>query len=177
MRVLFNLWFCFFGFLLLGQEKKAGPIINDFGEVWEIPNPDFKTDTSQTYKAVFDIMNSPDDPTVLNSSLETAARFLNMHTQAGIPTNQLRVALVVHNKASKDLLLSQHYETRYGCANPNEPMIKQLLQADVDIVFCGQSSYSRNFPIDQCIDGVQLGLSAMTALIHYQNLDYRFIKF
>ena len=162
---------------ICAQSKEAGPVIKEYGKVWKIKNPDFITDTSKVYKVVFDIMNSPADHSNINTSIETAARFLNMHAQAGVPKEQLKVVLVVHNKASKDIITNAAYLERYGTKNPNAKMVESLINAGVEIVFCGQSSLSRNFPIEITIDGVQLALSAMTALIQLQNEGYQLIKF
>ena len=159
------------------QEKKAGPIISDFGKVHTIDNADFKVDVSKEYKVVFDIMNTPDAISDLNRSIETAARFLNMHAQAGVPVENLKVALVVHNKASKDIITNAAYQERYGIDNPNQELIQSIIAAGGEVVFCGQSSVSRGFPKEDLIDGVQLALSAMTALITFQDNNYRFIKF
>lgn len=159
------------------QEKKAGPIITEFGKVWEIHNPEFEVDPSKEYKAVFDIMNSPLDSTKLNATMETAARFLNMHAQSGVPLSNLKFVLVVHNKASKDIITNEAYYKRYGIKNPNYDLIKALMNAGGQIIFCGQSSISRGFPKEELIEGVQMSLSAMTALIHFQDEDYRLIKF
>ncbi|NKI32435.1 DsrE family protein [Croceivirga thetidis] len=164
-------------FALISQEKKTGPIITDYGPVWTIENTDFETPIEAEYKVVFDIMNSPEDVSKRNASIETAARFLNMHAQAGVSIQNLKVALVVHNKASKDLLSKKAYFERYNIENPNADMIAQLMDANVQFIFCGQSSASRNIPIKETIPGVQLGLSAMTALIQLQNEGYRLIKF
>jgi intracellular sulfur oxidation DsrE/DsrF family protein len=162
---------------LQAQDKKAGPIIKDFGKVWAIDSPDYKTPTGIEYKVVFDIMNSPEDLSQLNASIETAARFLNMHGQSGVAKEDMKVALVVHNKASKDIITNAAYQKRYGVDNPNEAMVQELMDAGVEFIFCGQSSLSRNFPIEETIEGVQLSLSAMTALIQLQNEGYRLIKF
>jgi len=159
------------------QDKQTGPIITDFGKVWGIDSPDFKTPTQMEYKVVFDIMNSPEDLSQLNASIETAARFLNMHAQSGVPKERMKVALVVHNKASKDIITNKAYQKRYGVDNPNASMVQQLMDAGVEFIFCGQSSLSRNFPREETIEGVQLSLSAMTALIQLQNDGYRLIKF
>ncbi len=159
------------------QEKKAGPVISDFGKVYAIDNADFKVDINKEYKVVFDIMKSPEANTELNRSIETAARFLNMHAQAGVPVENLKVALVVHNKASKDIITNAAYQKRYGINNPNQELIKSIIEAGGEIVFCGQSSVSRDFPKEDLIEGVQLALSAMTALIQFQDNKYRFIKF
>lgn len=159
------------------QEKKAGPIINDFGKVWKIDNPDYEIQLGTEFKVVFDIMNSPEDRSQLNASIETAARFLNMHAQSGVPKKNLKVALVVHNKASKDIITNDAYQKRFGMDNPNAKMVSQLMDAGVEFIFCGQSSLSRNLPIDETIEGVQLSLSAMTALVQLQNEGYRLVKF
>ena len=166
-----------FPFTLAAQDKSQGPIITNYGAVWAIENPDFKVDTTKTYKAVFDIMNSPESHDAVNASIETAARFLNMHGQSGVPAEQLKVALVVHNKASKDVITDEAYQKRYGTKNPNSELIKALQEAGGEIIFCGQSSASRGFPRDELIDGVQLSLSAMTALIQLQDENFRLIKF
>ena len=162
---------------LYAQEKSSGPVITEYGEVFAIDNADFEIDINNEYKAVFDIMNSPDSHSELNKSIETAARFLNMHVQSGVPAKQLKVALVVHNAASKDIITNAAYTAKYGVDNPNEKLIKALLEANAEIIFCGQSSKARGFPKEELIDGVHLSLSAMTALISLQDQGYRLIKF
>jgi len=157
--------------------KKSGPIITNFREVWEISEPDYKIDRNLELKAVFDIMNSPENHDTLNAIIETAARFLNMHAQSGVPVDQLKIALVVNNKASKDIITNEAYQKRYGTNNPNYDLVQALLDAGGQIIFCGQSSLSRGFPREELINGVQLSLSAMTALIQLQHEDYRLIKF
>ncbi|MGB5378835.1 DsrE family protein [Muriicola sp.] len=179
LNPFFTSFLCLFLCSSIGtaQIKAAGPVIKDYGAVWSIENPDYKTSLDSPLKVVFDIMNSPDSPDSLNASIETAARFLNMHAQAGVPIENLKVKLVVHNKASKDICTSAAYQRRYGMINPNEQLVKDLLNSGAEIIFCGQSSLSRGFPISETIDGVQLGLSAMTALIQLQNQGYQLIKF
>lgn len=178
-HLFFNFLFCLlYGFTSLhSQTKESGPVITGYGEVWTIKNPDFKTYPTKEYKVVFDIMNSSESYDQLNISIETAARFLNMHAQSGVPLANLKVALVVHNNASKDLLKNSEYKSRYGTDNPNEELINKLLNTGVEIVFCGQSSLSRNIPISETIDGVELALSAMTALIQLQDDGFQLIKF
>lgn len=162
---------------VLGQEKMAGPIIENYGKVWAIDSQDYTITPDTEFKVVFDIMNSPKDESQLNASIETAARFLNMHAQNGVSIEQMKVALVVHNKASKDIITNAAYQKRFGIDNPNSEMISLLMDVGVEFIFCGQSSRSRNIPKEDTIEGVQLSLSAMTALIQLQNSGYRLIKF
>ncbi|MGD1945160.1 MAG: DsrE family protein [Croceivirga sp.] len=179
MKINYRLFLLFAGITHLGfsQDKSAGPIISDYGKVWAIDNPDYKITPNSEFKVVFDIVNSPEGLSQLNTSIETAARFLNMHAQSGVTLDRMNVALVVHGKASKDLLTHEAYKKRYGVENPNADMISQLMDAGVEFMLCGQSSFSRNLPIEETISGVQLSLSAMTALIQLQNQGFRLIKF
>ena len=166
-----------FGMDAFAQTKESGPIIEDYGKVWKIDSPDFKVDINKEYKVVFDIMNSPESYDEVNSSIETAARFLNMHAQSGVPAENLKVALVVHNKASKDIITNEAYQTRFQEPNPNTELIQALIDSGAQVIFCGQSSLSRNFPREELLDGVQFSLSAMTALIQLQDEGYQLIKF
>ncbi|PCJ94884.1 MAG: hypothetical protein COA50_10910 [Flavobacteriaceae bacterium] len=178
-----QLAFLFFIAILLttkymqSQTKETGPIIMNYGAVYKVENTDYKINTNKDLKAVFDIMNSPEDNEKRNASIETAARFLNMHAQEHIPANKLHAILVVHSKASKDIITNKAYKKRYGKDNPNEDMIKTLLKAGVQVILCGQSAGSRNIAKEDLIPGVQLSLSAMTALIQLQNEGYSLIKF
>ena len=171
---LLFLVFCTFG---LAQTKKAGPIIDTYGAVYTVENLDLEVPTDKMYRAVFEIARTPKEHDKINPSIETAARFLNMHAQNCVPLKQLKFALVVHGSASKDISSDETYLKRYGTTNPNRPLIEELIKAGGTIVLCGQSSSARKLPKEKLIEGVQLSLSAMTALIHFQDKDYRLIKF
>ena len=122
-------------------------------------------------------MNGQEDKSQRNFYFESVARFLNMHAQAGVPPEQLHAVLVVHNVASADLLTDEFYRERFGQDNPNGAMLRALMDAGVEVILCGQSSLSRNIPIEHTVPGVKLALSAMTALIQYQDQGYRLIKY
>lgn len=162
---------------LYSQVKSSGPVITDFGKVWDIDKPDYPTDTTLVFKAVFDIMNSPEAPDQLNPWIETVARYLNMHAQSGVPVDQIKAVIVVHNKASKDIMLPEAYRLKYGVDNPNYQLLKELHNAGVQMIFCGQSSLSRDIPKEIVMPEVRFALSAMTALIQLQNSGYNLIKF
>lgn len=165
------------GFTGLAQQENTGPVIQGYGAVWDIPQQSYPTDTTKTFRVVFDVMQSPEDKTAVNPWMETAARFLNMHARGGVPPEALKVALVVHNQASTDLLDDPFYQDLFGVSNPNAPLLKELMDFGADVIFCGQSSHAREVPIEQTLPGVRLSLSAMTALIQLQDSGYRLIKF
>ncbi|GMN13978.1 DsrE family protein [Altererythrobacter sp. MTPC7] len=100
-----------------------------------------------------------------NRTLIAAARFLNMHAAAGVPRENMALAVVVHGQAAQDLLTAEAYASRFdGAANPNAPLIAALVGEGVRIILCGQSA--AGLGLDETADllpGVEVALSAMTA--------------
>ncbi len=157
--------------------RQTGPVIQDFGPVFSVENPDFLTDTNQVYRVIFDIHDTPDDPSKVNPMLNTLARFLNMHAQAGVPLKNLKVAGVFHNKATHDILNDEGYTAKYGVKNPNLPLLDALDEAGAALYICGQSIGARGVDRSQIAEEVEVALSAMTVLLAYQSRGYQLIKF
>ncbi|WP_036385207.1 DsrE family protein [Muricauda sp. MAR_2010_75] len=166
----------FFSLFALSQEKKAGPIIEKYGEVFTVDAPDFKTNVNEEFKVVFDVAIGPESHEEINKRIETAARFLNMHAQNGVPASQLKAALIIHGTATTNIMNNEAHEKRFGVPNPNADLLQSLMDNGVEIILCGQSSKSRNVPKEDLISGEKIALSAMTALIQLQNDGYRLIK-
>ncbi|MDY8135485.1 DsrE family protein [Aquimarina sp. 2201CG5-10] len=162
----------------LGQSKPIpGKIISEYGKTYQVQAPDFKTDIHSDLKAVFDIGRSFNDSTKVNPLINTAARYLNMHTESGVPFKNLKVALVIHGSAAFDILNNQMYKKKYGIDNPNAPLIKALSEKGVQIILCGQTAAYRKIIKKDVLPEIQFALSAMTALVQLQNNNYRLINF
>jgi len=159
------------------QDRVEGKIIKDFGETFAIDNQDVKTDTSADLKVIFDVSKSSEDKSVINKYIETAARFLNMHANEGMSNDQLHVAMTIHGGAWQDVMNNEAYKAKYGIDNPNAKLIDQLNEAGVDIIICGQTASFRDMKKEHINPNVKMALSAMTALLQYQEQGYKFIKF
>lgn len=160
----------------LGTPGK-GPVIQQFGPVFDIPSPDLKTPLDATYRVVFDVASAADAPDAVNPRMEGVARFLNMHARAGVPRERMQLALVLHGAAGKDALDNDAYRKRFGVDNPNVPLLKALGDAGVQVYLCGQTAMSRGLPRAELTPPVQMALSAMTALVVLQEQGYRLIAF
>lgn len=154
------------------SQTRAGPVIEEFGAVFEIPSPDFPTPLDLTYRVVFDVSQAPSRNDVLNPYLNSVARFLNMHAQAGVPVENMHVAVVLHGAAAKAVLRDDAYRARFQADNPNRELLQALHRAGVRLVVCGQSAASRDFPRAEFLPGVELALSAMTAMVVLQSEGY-----
>jgi len=162
-------------FQLTAQENQR--IIKDFGETFSVENPDIKTDMNANHKIIFDVTQSSEDKSITNKYIETAARFLNMHAKTGLKSEQLHVAMTIHGGAWQDILTNEAYKEKFGVNNPNFELINQLTEAGVDIIICGQTAGARGLNKTNVNTNVKFALSAMTALLQYQNNGYRFMKF
>ncbi len=156
---------------------QSGIVIPEYGKTYQVDNPDFKTDTNNDLKVVFDIGRTFNDSTKVNPLINTAARFLNMHVDAGVSIDQLKVALVIHGAAAYDILNNEAYAIQYGIDNPNTGLMDELTKNGVEIILCGQTAAYRNITKEKTLPKIQFALSAMTALVQLQNKNYRLINF
>lgn len=159
------------------KEINKERIIEGYGTTYDVVNPNFETITAQDYKVVFDIGRQFEKPDKVNPLFNTAARYLNMHAKAGVPKDNMKVALVVHGSAALDLLNNAEYQKKYKTKNPNLPLLSELNKAGVEIILCGQTAAHRNIKKETIHPDVKIALSAMTALVTLQNLEYRLINF
>lgn len=153
---------------LTGQAREFGPVIHSAGPVFDVPNPDIETPESMQYRIAWEMVDPAPSPDQLNVHLVTAARFLNMHARAGVPVENLHLALVVHGQAGKAMLDDIGYREKEGVDNPNKELIRELHDAGVRIILCGQTAAARDLPRDRLLPEVEVALSAMTALLVLQ---------
>lgn len=158
-------------------QRRTGPVIHSAGGVFPVQDPDFETPLDHTYRLAFEVAEAAPSPDQMSVGLNTVARFLNMHVAAGVPLDRLQVAVVVHGPAGKDLLDNGAYRERLAVDNPNDALVKELSQAGVRIILCGQTAASRGLPRDRLLEPVEVALSAMTALAVLQDQGYRLNPF
>lgn len=141
---------------------QPGTVVASFGRTFDVPEATLRPPTSQPLSVRFDVKDGA-EPGALNVGFDTVARFLNMHARAGVPTERLKAALVVHGTAGKDLLTNDEYRRRFQQDNPNLTLLDELKAAGVRIYLCGQTSVGRNLPRAHVSPAAEIALSAMTA--------------
>jgi intracellular sulfur oxidation DsrE/DsrF family protein len=154
----------------------VGPVITSGGGVYPVANADFTIPSDVALRARFDVAESPARRDSVNPGLNSAARFLNMHAQAGIPRERVQVAVVVHGAASRDVLSDAAYRKRFGAANPNQRLLEELAGAGAQIVLCGQTAAHRGIDRGELAKPVRLALSAMTAHVVLQDQGYQLVR-
>ncbi len=142
-----------------------GPLVTGYGPNAEVADARIGADTQ--LKVAFDLAAAAERGEI-NRGLESAARFLNMHARAGVPAENISVAVVVHGGAAMDLV----NDARYGSENANAGLVAALIGAGVSIELCGQTAQFRDITADDLLPGVQMSLSAMTSHALLQQQGY-----
>ena len=153
----------------------AKNLIEGYGTFKPVENTTFAT--PKKLKAVFDVYTSSDDSTKLNRGINTVARYLNMHFDAGVKKKNLKAAIVLHGKAGKDILNNKAYNKRLLSNNPNAELLKKLHTAGVQVIVCGQTVEFSEYKRNEILPFVDVSLSAITALVSLQKQGYQLITF
>lgn len=112
-------------------------------------------------------------PGDLNKGLDRAARLLNLYGASGLKSSDVRIAVVLHGEATKSVLNDESYHKRFGVErNPNLPLIRELQEAGVEVLVCGQALNYKNFADAEVAEGIPIAVSALTVVINKQTDGY-----
>ena len=120
------------------------------------------------------IKNKKDSAAIntINYSFSEVARKINLHLAAGVPKKNLHVVIVAHGPVLYSLLNNEIYKKKYNVDNPNLQLLKDLQEAGVKFIACGQAMFGFNVKKEEMIPGVKVAISAQTVLSTYQLKNY-----
>lgn len=148
----------------------AFPIIPRHGGV--MPRPQAVEQPRAATKVVFDV-TADAQPTAINKGLERVARLLNLYGAAGLQPGDVKIAVVVHGDATLAILSDPAYQSRLQVGpNPNLPLLRELQQAGVEILVCGQALNYKGIPDTEVAADLPIAVSALTAVINKQTDGY-----
>ncbi len=172
LRNFMRLLLILIAFNVVAKEPR---LITGYGDFKPVADTSFKT--PKKIKAVFDVYTSDEDNEEVNRGINTVARFLNMHIDAGVKKKNIKAALILHGKAGKDILNHEAYNKRFITNNPNAELLTKLHDAGVQIIVCGQTVEFRGYKRNEILDFIDVSLSAITALVSLQSQGYQLITF
>jgi len=168
---------------------KQGQTIPEFGKI-AVVNVDQPVYRHHKFKVAFDV-DKQAEAGKLNRNLVSAARFINMHTAAGVKGKNIKLAVIVHGTATKDMTRAEYYAASQAKndktkndkarddkggedikANANAALIKTLIDHGVEFYVCGQSAAYYDVKNQDLLPGVKMALSAMTAHALLQQQGY-----
>lgn len=153
---------------------KQGQTIAEFGKIAEV-KVDQPVYRHHKFKVLFDV-SEPADAGELNRSLVSAARFINMHTAAGVKEKNIKLVIVLHGGAAKDVTRADYYaaaqESDDKKENANAALVKVLTAHGVEFYVCGQTAAYYDIKNQDLLPDVKMALSAMTAHALLQQKGY-----
>jgi intracellular sulfur oxidation DsrE/DsrF family protein len=167
----------FISFQSFASDPVTGPVIENYGAVFAVPEGSFNLEPDRQYKVLMDIGKGPDDPSALNRYIESAARFLNMQSRNGIKPENIKLAFVLHGSGTHAALNDAAYSEHFLVANANKGLIKALSKAGVDVYVCGQSAAYNGYGAEELLPEVKIAVSAMTVHVRLQQEGYQAILF
>lgn len=176
MKTLFTV--AFLSLFALGYSQNiVNPIIKGYGGVYDLPDADQKIDPTLVYNIVVDVGKASDKPEDMNRSLDNVARLLNLHAMAGVPKDKMHVVVVLHGGAAFTVKNNEEYRKQYSVDNPNVELYKELIDAGVEIVVCGQTVVVRKIDKNKMVPSIQIASSMITTMTTYQLKGYAVLIF
>ena len=157
-----------FPLLNAGENSGVAPVTN----VSETPDP------NMDYKLLFDFVeNNPDSTShEVSYGLTEIARRLNLHAAGGIPVKRIMPVVVIHSAALNTVKSNAAYQKKYKKDNPNVQLIEQMKKLGVKFIVCGQSMAFTETKKEDLLSGIEISVSAQTALSMYQLKNYVLYK-
>ena len=100
-----------------------------------------------------------------------------MCAHAGVPTENLKLALVLHGGGTQAAMTNAAYKQRHDVDNPSLLLLEALADAGVEIYLCEQSRVANRVDPNEVAPPVKRALSAITTLVTLQTDGYQFLTY
>ncbi|MCB1574029.1 MAG: DsrE family protein, partial [Xanthomonadales bacterium] len=161
---------------------KAGPAqalrfprIAMAGGVYAMPAGTLMPAANLEHRLVIDAASGDTTAGGILRRLDAAARAVNLYALAGVAPQRLKVAVVLHGKATSAALDEKSYQAHFSTGNPNASLLGALHEAGVEVFVCGQALSHAGYAAGEVRADVRVALSAMTALVSLQADGYSLI--
>lgn len=102
------------------------------------------------------------------AQFNNALRYIDMHLEAGVKPQNIKVSIVIHGNAVNTVIKNQK----------DDKVLNVLMNSGlVDVYICGQTLTKRGYKKEDLKKGVKLSLSAMTAHHYLQQKGYSYNPF
>jgi len=151
------------------------PAIQGYGGVIPVPFETEKPDPSKQYKFVIELGNRLEDKTKVADMLDYAARMYNLHRYAGVPKENIELAIVIYSGSTPMVMANPTYRKRFDQVNPNGALLDELLRNGIQVIVCGQSMMKQNLLPEDIYPGVRMAVSRFTATTDLIGKGYQVI--
>lgn len=154
----------FFSTAVSHAQDMVFPAIQGYGGVIPVPFEAEKPDPSKMYKFVIELGKKVEDKNEVADMLDKAARMYNLHRYAGVPKENIELAIVVFASSTPMVMANPTYSKRFEQVNnPNGALLDELFRNDIQVIVCGQSMMKQDLLPEDIYPGVRLAVSRFTA--------------
>jgi intracellular sulfur oxidation DsrE/DsrF family protein len=178
MRKKLLTFLCVYGLsFTLSAQALLYPVIKDYGGVEEDSFAVVRPDPAIDYKIVAEMGEPLKNKSQVYGPLEVVARLYNLHIYGGVTQKNLHVAAVIYAGGTLATLNNEEYRKRFGIDNPNVKLIRELKDAGIEIIVCGQSVMKDQVDPTTINPDVEIATSRLTAVSTFQMKGYGFFIF
>ncbi|MFZ9980475.1 MAG: DsrE family protein [Cyclobacteriaceae bacterium] len=159
------------------SQERQFPLVSNYGGIFPVEQAAPVPDTKMEYKIVVEVATGSEKPEEVNFAINNLARLMNLHAQAGIPKEQIKVVAAVHGEAAYAVMNNEAYRKKYNTDNPNLGLLAELKNSGVELYICGQSLFARKIPRETLAPEMAVALSMLTTVTTMQMKGYAFLKF
>lgn len=159
------------------ESPETGPVIEHFGPVYPVPEDSYNLIPGTNYKVSMDVGSASHQAGKPNRSIESIARFLNMHARNGIDPEDLEISVVLHGTSAQAALHRQSHARLIGQSNPSALLVEALAEKGVRFYLCGQTAAHYGYTNEDLMPEVTMAVSAMTAHVRLQSEGFTLIPF
>lgn len=175
------LWIIF-STIISQAQTMVFPAIQGYGGVIPVPFETEKPDPSKQYKFVIELGNKLEDKTKVADLLDYAARMYNLHRFAGVPKENIELAIVIYAGSTPIVFANPTYRKKFDKAdsnsalvNPNSSLLDEFLRNGIQVIVCGQSMMKQNLLPADIYPGVRMAVSRLTATTDLVQKGYHVI--
>lgn len=154
------------------QAEWVTPVIEGFGKIVEAPEATLQPSADEVHQIVFSAASGETMPDGTNANLWRTARAANVYGSAGVEQENRDFVVIVHGGATKAIMSEEASKAANGEVNPNLELIAALQDAGVQIMVCSQAAASHGIDETMLAPGVQMTLSALSAIPILQSQGY-----
>ncbi|NNE05283.1 MAG: DsrE family protein [Xanthomonadales bacterium] len=159
------------------EPPSTGPVIEHYGPVFSVPEGSYNLVPGTQYKVSMDVGSASHQAGQPNRSIESMARFLNMHARNGINPGDLEIAIVIHGQSARAALHREAHARIIGQTNPSASLLEALAGKGVRFYLCGQTAAHYGYTSEDLLPEVTMAVSAMTVHVRLQSEGFTLIPF
>jgi len=155
------------------SKEMVFPAIQNYGGVFPVPFTTDRPDPTKHYKFVIELGKAVKDSAHVADWLDYAAKLYNIHRYAGIPKENIEMAIVIYAGSTPMVLNNPKYQSEFKLNNPNIPLLEELFKNGIRVIVCGQSMIKQDLLPGDIYPGVRMALSRLTATSDLMEKGYR----